>query len=103
MADEQDGAPRTTLRREPWPGCLVCAHLRDDFRCPAFPDRVPLPIASGEFSHLEPVAGQAGSTVFTLVDEPSEAQRLRARVAAERGATWAIAALERWGEPAVRR
>ena len=52
---------------EEWQGCLGCAHYRR-MRCIAYPDRIPLPIASGEVDHMVPRPGQVGDTIFEPMD-----------------------------------
>lgn len=52
---------------EEWPGCRGCAHY-NRMRCVAYPERIPLIIASGEVDHLVPRPGQAGATVFEPLD-----------------------------------
>ncbi len=68
---------------EAWPGCLGCGHYRRS-RCQAFPDGIPLPIASGEIDHLVPRPGQVGDTVFEPLDPEvfrREGRRVPLRVA----------------------
>jgi hypothetical protein len=57
-------------RFEEWQGCLGCGHYRLEGRaaCIAYPDRIPLPILSGEVDHMVPRPGQVGTTVFTPMD-----------------------------------
>jgi hypothetical protein len=52
---------------EDWPGCRGCVHY-NRMRCVAYPDRIPLIIASGEVDHLVPRPGQVGETVFASLD-----------------------------------
>ena len=52
---------------EEWPGCRWCAHY-DRMRCKAYPERIPLIIASGEVDHLVVRPGQAGTVVFEPLD-----------------------------------
>jgi hypothetical protein len=47
-----------------WGSCRTCRHLRGDMSCAAYPDRIPLVIASGEVDHLVVRPGQVGDTVF---------------------------------------
>lgn len=54
-------------RFEEWPGCRFCAHY-NRMRCVAYPERIPLIIASGEVDHLVPRPGQTGATVFEPLD-----------------------------------
>ncbi len=67
--------------------CGACAHLRPDNTCAAFPDRIPLIIASGEVDHWVKRPGQVGDYVFELAmtDERwrfGQAARWRSRLAA---------------------
>ena len=52
---------------EEWPGCRGCVHYQR-MRCVAYPERIPLIIASGEVDHLVPRPGQIGDTVFEALD-----------------------------------
>lgn len=52
---------------EDWPGCSSCKHLRPMQRnsdkgwtCKAFPDGIPMPIASGHIDHILPIEGDNG-------------------------------------------
>ena len=49
-------------------------HFRKDITCIAYPDRIPIMIASGEVDHLVVRPGQVGETVFEPlpVREPAE-------------------------------
>jgi hypothetical protein len=75
-----------------WPGCLGCAyrHWQGKRFCPAYPNGIPFPIASGQVDHLVPRPGQVGEIVYepldwewwrktgerrVLVDEPEPAKR----------------------------
>ncbi len=60
MADWKRSNPYTEL----WGGCRACVHLRKDITCIAFPERIPIMIASGEADHLVVRPGQVGDTVF---------------------------------------
>lgn len=60
MADWKRSIPRNEL----WGGCGACVHFRPDFTCIAFPQRIPIQIASGEIDHLVVRPGQVGTTVF---------------------------------------
>lgn len=73
----------------------MCEHFRRDMTCTAFPSRIPIEIASGQFDHLAARPGQVGSTMFEVVRSPSPAQRLVIEDAAQRGTAWAPRALER--------
>jgi len=57
-------------RFDEWQGCLGCAHYRLGGRpaCVAYPERIPLPILSGEVDHMVPRPGQVGDTVFEPMD-----------------------------------
>lgn len=50
---------------EPWPGCRRCMFFQRDVSCIAFPQRIPIMIASGDIDHLVMRPGQIGTTVFT--------------------------------------
>jgi len=52
---------------ERWPGCRYCLHWRSG-ACAAYPDRIPLPILSGEVDHLIPRPGQVGDVTFAAID-----------------------------------
>jgi hypothetical protein len=54
----------TIPKDQDWGGCRKCVHFRKDFTCPAFPERIPIQIASGEIDHLVVRPGQVGDTVF---------------------------------------
>ena len=62
---------RVTWDRSPeyeqWPGCRYCLHWRAG-RCAAYPERIPLPILSGDVNHLVPRPGQVGEIVFEQID-----------------------------------
>jgi hypothetical protein len=74
------------MNREPserfseWQGCLGCAHYRYN-KCDAYPERIPLPILSGEVDHMVPRPGQVGEIVFEPMDVEAWRQTGR-RVAA---------------------
>jgi hypothetical protein len=55
---------------ERWGGCRRCVHFRPDFTCVAYPERIPLQIASGEVDHLVVRPGQVGDTVFAPREAP---------------------------------
>jgi hypothetical protein len=50
--------------------------------CVAFPDRIPIVIASGEVDHLVVRPGQVGDTVFTPLMDKEARRREADRVAA---------------------
>lgn len=60
MADWNRSIPRTDL----WGGCRACAHFRRDITCVAFPDGIPIVIASGDVDHLVVRPGQVDDTIF---------------------------------------
>jgi hypothetical protein len=60
MADWNRSIPRSEL----WGGCRACIHFRKDTTCAAYPDGIPIVIASGEVDHLVVRPGQVGDTVF---------------------------------------
>jgi hypothetical protein len=76
MADWKRSIPRTEL----WGGCRACVHFRRDTTCVAFPDGIPIIIASGDVDHLVVRPGQVGDTVF----EPRVAKATPGDVAAAR-------------------
>ncbi len=51
-----------------WGGCRWCIHFRPDMTCSAFPERIPIQIASGEVDHLVVRPGQVGTIVFQAID-----------------------------------
>lgn len=55
---------------QPWGGCRRCIHFRPDFTCEAYPERIPLLIASGDVDHLVVRPAQVGATTFTAGREP---------------------------------
>jgi hypothetical protein len=68
-----------------WGSCFDCVHLGPQMTCPAFPQRIPIAIASGEIDHLTVHPGQVGDTVFEPIDK--EVWRTtRRRVPARTGA-----------------
>jgi hypothetical protein len=74
---------------EQWGGCRLCVHWRGG-RCAAYPERIPLPILSGQVDHLVKRPGQVGDVVFAPVDVETwqrTGQRIPARVTPEPGAT----------------
>ena len=50
------------------PQCVSCKHYQDNYRCPAFPDRIPDEILFDEVWHEKPYPGQKGDLLF----EPKE-------------------------------
>ena len=60
MADWNRSIPRSEL----WGGCRACVHFRKDTTCAAYPDGIPIVIASGDVDHLVVRPGQVGDTVF---------------------------------------
>lgn len=40
--------------------CLFCEHFHLDFKCDAFPERIPREIFDGEFDHTKPYPGDNG-------------------------------------------
>lgn len=43
-------------------GCRACVHYRPaTTTCRAFPDRIPIEVASGQLSHLDPLVGDHGT------------------------------------------
>ena len=63
-------------------GCGRCQHLRRDMSCIAFPDRIPIVIASGKINHLVVRPGQVGDTVFAPLTDKEARRREADRVAA---------------------
>lgn len=61
---------RTIPEGQRWGGCRACRHFRADLTCAAYPDRIPLPIFSGEVDHLVPRPGQVGEVVFAVRERP---------------------------------
>lgn len=47
-----------------YPACVMCKHLRTDWKCAAFPKGIPDEIASGENQHNKPLKGQKNNVVF---------------------------------------
>jgi len=47
-----------------WPGCRRCVHLTREGSCIAFPEMIPMPIASGAVDHMVERPGQVGDTLF---------------------------------------
>jgi hypothetical protein len=84
---------RSTPRTERWGGCRVCKHFRPDMTCAAYPQRIPIVIASGEVDHLVVRPGQVGDTVFEVIEHPTGPQQRLLESAASRGEKWAIGAL----------
>lgn len=42
-------------------GCLACAHYRaKTTSCKAFPERIPIEVAGGQVSHIDPLDGDHG-------------------------------------------
>ena len=69
------------------------AVLAAGMTCAAYPDGIPITIASGEVDHLVVRPGQVGDTIFEVVENPTGlAQRFLAN-AASRGEKWALEAL----------
>jgi hypothetical protein len=66
---------RSVPRDQSWGGCRKCAHFRNDGTCVAFPERIPIQIASGEIDHLVVRPGQVGDTVFEPLPLAAPARR----------------------------
>lgn len=80
MVTETPNWRRSIQRDQRWGGCRACAHFRRDMTCAAFPDLIPIVIASGEVDHLVVRPHQVGTTVFTpKADVPEEAKTLAHR------------------------
>ncbi len=92
----------TIPRDQSWGACHLCQHFRPDMTCTAYPDRIPIMIASGDFDHLVVRPGQVGDAVFEVVKNPTGIALRLLRGAARRGAPWAIAALARAGASTAR-
>ncbi len=95
MSDRQPTPERSIPRAQAWGGCRLCRHFRPDFTCAAFPQGIPIAIASGEVDHLVPRPGQVGDVLFALVTDPTPAQQFLLRGAAERGVPGAAEVLAR--------
>lgn len=54
-------------RFEEFDGCRLCLHWRGG-KCAAYPERVPLPILSGQVDHLVERPGQVGGVLFEPID-----------------------------------
>ena len=78
MVDETPNWTRSIPKGQSWGGCLACKHFRYDMTCAAYPERIPIRIASGEIDHLVVRPGQIGDTVFDLNPDPDDAFRRRA-------------------------
>lgn len=81
---------RSVPREQPWGGCRVCQHFRPGWTCTAFPDRIPLVIASGEVDHRVVRPGQVGNDVWELNDAPQGLAARLIEAARKRGEAWAI-------------
>lgn len=64
MSSNMPNWERTVPRGQSWGSCADCVHLGPQMTCPAFPDRIPLAIVSGEVDHLAVRPWQVGTTVF---------------------------------------
>jgi hypothetical protein len=93
MTERRPTWERSIPRDQPWGGCWTCGHFRPGFRCAAFPDRIPLPIFSGEVDHLVVRPGQVGDTVFKVAERPTGLALRLLQGAAARGEGWAVDAL----------
>jgi hypothetical protein len=71
---------RSIPRDKRWGGCLQCVHFRRNDTCIAYPEQIPIVIASGEVDHLIVRPGQVGDTVF----EPREQAAVAGSAAAAR-------------------
>jgi hypothetical protein len=62
-----------TKSPEEWLGCFECKHLRPDEGavCDAFPQGIPIEIASGQIDHLEPRKGDHGIQFEPRKDQAS--------------------------------
>jgi hypothetical protein len=78
---------RSVPRGQPWGNCRVCQHLRRDMSCIAFPERIPIVIASGEVDHLVVRPGQVGDTVFEPLRDKEARRREADRAAALKAKT----------------
>jgi hypothetical protein len=92
MTDEANWE-RTVPRDTSWGSCRVCEHFRPDMTCAAYPERIPIIIASGEVDHLVVRPGQIGDYVFVVTKHPTGLALRFLRHAAQQGVTWAIDAL----------
>ncbi len=93
MGSPEPNWQRSVPRDERWGGCRLCKHFRPDFTCAAYPDRIPIIIASGEVDHLVVRPYQVGNTVFELNENPTGLALRFLRHAAAQGVPWAVEAL----------
>src|SRR5215207_9567992 len=90
---EQPSWKPSDLSGRVWGGCRLCRHFRPDFTCVAYPQRIPIIIASSEVDHLVVRPGQVGDTVFELNEQPTGLALRFLQHAASQGVPWAIDAL----------
>jgi hypothetical protein len=66
-------------------GCNMCVHLHDDWEtCDAYPDGLPIEIASGEIDHMVERPGQVLGVLFEPVHREDRAPRSPRRPSAPR-------------------
>jgi hypothetical protein len=85
MSDRPVTSERSIPRDQSWGGCRLCRHFQPPFTCAAFPNGIPMAIASGDVDHLVPRPGQVDDILFELVTDPTPVQLLLLRGAARRG------------------
>ena len=67
---------KLSARDEEFLGCNVCVHLHDDWEtCDAYPDGLPIEIASGEMDHMVERPGQVSGILFEPVQRMVHAPR----------------------------
>ena len=40
--------------------CITCKHYLGDLKCEAYPEKIPVPLLTGEKSHTKPYKGDGG-------------------------------------------
>ena len=56
------------------PSCANCMHWHGGLTCDAYPNGIPLPIMSGDVSHMEPLPDDNGIQWERMTDSPIDGE-----------------------------